>query len=201
MERKDNYAIAAKNAKALFLGFDQQALIRKLHLSYTDDYLFTTFLGAPYRISRATGDMERKKGETWVDGNSFDEVLTILDLLCCSREDRAPSRRYKNMTDFGLQFHRSLLESREPLADFAQQRPQAFREAVIKLGGREIPGADLSFAVPVFEELELVLRFWFGDEEFAPRMRFLWDENSLQYLKYETMHYLLGVLRQRLKEN
>ena len=55
--------------------------------------------------------------------------------------------------------------------------------------------------MPVFEDLELVLRFWFGDEEFAPRMRFLWDENSLQYLKYETMHYLLGVLRQRLKEN
>ena len=201
MERKDNYAIAAQNAKALFLGFDQQALIRKLHLSYTDDYLFTTFLGAPYRISRTTGDMERKKGDAWVDGNSFNEVLTILDLLCSSREDRSPSHRYKNMADFGLQFHRSLIESREPLADFAQQRPQDFREAVIKLGGREIPGADLSFAVPVFEDLELVLRFWFGDEESAPRMRFLWDERSLQYLKYETMHYLLGVLRQRLKEN
>ena len=49
--------------------------------------------------------------------------------------------------------------------------------------------------------LEMALFFWAGDEEFAPRMRFLWDENSLQYLRYETMHYLLGVLRQRLKEN
>lgn len=201
MERRNNYAISAQNAKKLFLSYDQQALIGKLGLRWDERYLYTAFLGAPYRIDRSTGDLERKKGETWVDGNSFDEVLSIFDLVCDSAQLRTPAHRFRNMTDFGLQFHRELMESRDPLAEFADGQPEEFTRRVLAMGGRAIPGADLAFALPVFDTLELALFFWAGDEEFAPRLRYLWDENALQYIRYETMYYALGALRTRLAEN
>lgn len=198
MERRDNYAISAQNAKKLFLSYDQQKLIDKLNLKFDDAYLYTTFLGSPYRIARSTGDLQRKAGEAWVDGNSFDEVLTLFDLVCDSAEARTPAHRWKNMTDFGLQFHQNLMESRDPLAEWAQAEPEAFRGALLAMGAREIRGADIAFALPVFDMLEMALFFWAGDEEFAPRIRYLWDENALQYIRYETMYYCLGCLRTRL---
>ena len=68
------------------------------------------------------------------------------------------------------------------------------------MGGTERKGADAGFDIPVFQELYITLLFWEGDEEFAPRLRFLWDENALQYLKYETMYYAVGYLKERLEE-
>ena len=58
--------------------------------------------------------------------------------------------------------------------------------------------ADIAYALPVFEDLELALFFWAGDEEFSPQIRYLWDENALAYIRYETMYYVLDWLRTRL---
>ena len=88
MEQRNNYAVQVQSAKQIFLSYDQNALAEKLHLPMDADYLYTSFLGAPYRIARRTGDLERRDGGVWVDGNSFDEVLSIFDLVCDSREDR-----------------------------------------------------------------------------------------------------------------
>lgn len=198
MERTDNYAIQAQNAKALFLSYDQKELTEKLHLESDTAYLYTAFLGVPYRIARDSGDLERLDGKTWTDANSFDEVLSVFDLVCDSREDRHPAGIWKNMTDFGHQFHQNLMESRDPLADFAQEQPEAYRTALEKMGARPIKGADIAYAVPVFDSLEMALFFWAGDEEFLPRIRYLWDENALQYIRYETMYYVVGCLRARI---
>ena len=60
---------------------------------------------------------------------------------------------------------------------------------------------DVSFAFELFDGLRIWLQFWEGDEEFPPRLRFLWDENALQYLKYETMYFAVPLLLQRIREN
>lgn len=44
------------------------------------------------------------------------------------------------------------------------------------------------------------VQFWHSDEEFAPRLRYLWDENALQFIRYETMWYAVGLLLERIKE-
>lgn len=132
MERRNNYAVQAQSAKQIFLSYDQNALAEKLHMPMDEAYLYTSFLGAPYRIARRTGDLERRDGGVWVDGNSFDEVLSIFDLVCDSREDRKITGVWKNMTDFGLQFHQNLMESRDVLAEFAQRAPAEYRAALEK---------------------------------------------------------------------
>ena len=42
-------------------------------------------------------------------------------------------------------------------------------------------------------------RGWY-DEDFPAGLRFLWDENATMYLKYETMYFAVGLLRQRMNE-
>ncbi len=201
MERKDNYAIHARQAKERFLTYDQQKLMEKLKLKGDADYFYMTFLSWPYRLSRTTGDVEYFRDGSWQDGNSYGEVMTLLDLVCDSREDRWLTLRWKNMRDFGLMFHRNLLEdSGDPWAERFQNDPEGFRRACLALGGKPLPMGDAAYAIDLFEGLCIVLHLWFGDEEFPPNLRILWDENALMYLKYETMYFAKGLLFQRIRE-
>lgn len=140
MERTDNYLIQANRAKAGFLGCDQEKIIKKLNLKFDEDYLYTPFAAFAYRIHRRTADISRLLNGAWVDGNSYEEVMTLLDLLCDSREDRFLACRWKNMRDFGHQFHQSLLEDpRDPYAKTFDADPEGFRRACLSLGGTPFP--------------------------------------------------------------
>lgn len=202
MERRDNYAIHAQQAKQRFLTYDQQKMIGKLRLKADDTYLYTKMLCQPYRIHRTTGCIERQSAGKWADGNSYEEVMTLLDLICDSREDRYLSCRWKNMQNFGLMFHQNLLENtKDPWAEKFQNDPEGFRKACLALGGKPLPNGDVAYAIELFDGLCIALQLWFGDEEFPPNLRILWDENALMYLKYETMYFARGMLLQRLTEN
>ena len=197
---RDNYQIQAQQAKAYFLGYDQQEIIKKCRLQADDGYLYTTLFRTAYRVSRQTGDISCRDGDAWVDGNSHGEVMTLLDLLCDSREDRHPSHQWKNMQAFGLQFHQNLGEDpKNPAALRYQQDPEGLRRALEVLGGTPIPQGDVAYSMPVFEDLRLALQFWLGDEEFPPSLRYLWDKNALMYLKYETMYYAVDVLTEKIR--
>ena len=93
MARDNNYLIQAGQAKKRFLTYDQEKLIAKFRLKFDTDYLYVNLLCKQYRIDRKTGDMEYRCGGSWLDGNSFEEVMTVLDLLCDSRDDRWISHR------------------------------------------------------------------------------------------------------------
>lgn len=201
MERKDNYRIQADQAKQRFLTYDQEQLIRKLKLKADDQYLHAEFLAEPYRLDRKTGYIQRNHDGVWVDGNSYGEVMTLLDLVCDSREGRYLSGRWKSMTEFGLMFHKNLLEEkRDRMADLFDRDPEGLRRACEALGGRPIPGADIGYAIELFDGLEIALQFWHGDDEFYPRLRYLWDENALQYIRYETMYFAVPLLLERIRE-
>ena len=199
MARTNNYLLQAAQAKRYFLTYDQAALIRKLHLDFDEDFLYPVLLARRYRLSRHTGDLEREGRSGWEDANTHEEVMTLLDFVCDSKEDRFVSGRFKNMADFGHAFHQSLLEERDPNAELFQSRQSDFRKACEALGGKEQPMGDIAYAMEVFDGLPLLVQLWFGDEEFPASLRFLWDENALQYLKYETMYYARNLLMQRLK--
>lgn len=201
MARTNNYLIQARQAKARFLTYDQSRLIAKLNLRSDGEYLYVPMLGQIYRVSRASGDMQRQTAGGWVDGNSYDEVMTLLDLLCDSREDRHISGRWKNMTSFGLMFHQNLLEEqKDPRAEKFQADPEGFRKACLALGGTPLPNGDIAYAIELFDGLPIAVQLWFGDDEFPPNLRFLWDENALMYIKYETMYFAKGMLLSRIEE-
>ena len=200
MERRDNYRTQARNDQRYFLGYDQVLLIRKLGLRADHRYLYVEMLCKLHRIHRETGDIQKQEGEAWVTADSHAEVMTLLDLVCDSREDRFLTDKWKSMTDFGLMFHRNLLENkRDPWAEKFQADPAGFRKACEALGGKPFPLGDISYAIELFDGLSILVQLWFGDEEFPAALRFLWDENALMYIKYETMYFARGLLLQKIE--
>ena len=201
MARTNNYLIQARQAKERFLTYDPQVLIRKLKLKADENYLYVPMLCQVYRIRRTTGDIDRFNGEVWVDANSYEEVMTLLDLVCDSREDRYLSGRWKNMSAFGLQFHQTLLEdTRDPWAEAFQADPEGFRRACIALHGTPLPNGDIAYAIELFDGLPVAIQLWLGDEEFPPNLRLLWDENATMYIRYETMYFAKALLLNRIAE-
>ena len=202
MARVNNYLIQAQQAKVRFLTYDQEKLIRKFGLKADVQYLYVQLLNQTYRIDRTCGDMQRWDFDGWHDANTHAEVMTLLDLLCDSRDDRCLSYRWQNMQTFGMQFHQNLLEERrDPTAEAFDKRPQLLHNAAKAMGAEAIPGGDMGYAFELFDGLKIGLLFWHGDEEFVPRIRYLWDENAKQYIRYETMYYAVDLLLRRIKES
>lgn len=200
MVRKNNYLIQAQMAKERFLTYDVQALIRKFSLKADESHIYVNLIAQPYRLSRPSGDLEKWESGSWCDGNSYEEVMTLLDILCDSRADRFLTGQWQNMQSFGLQFHQNLLEeSRDPFADAIDRDPALLHRAAEALGAEPIPGGDIGYAFPLFEQLKIGLLFWHSDEEFAPRIRYLWDCNAKQYIRYETMYFAVTLLRRRIR--
>lgn len=196
----DNYKIQFQNAQKFFLTYDQEKLIRKFRLKADEDYLYMTMYGSSYRLNRHNGSLEKFK-ENWVDANTFGEVMTLLDILCDSREDRYLTGKWMSTQMFGKYFHSGLLEPTfDELADSFDKHPGALEQACKALGGHSIEGGDEAWAVEVMDGLEIGIFFWHADDEFPAQIRFFWDENALMYIKYETMHYTLGYLRSLLKQ-
>jgi len=198
----NNYDIQLLQGKKRFLTYDQQELIRRCHLKFDETYFYIRFLAEDYRICRSSGDMERLHGGEWTDGNSFAEVMTILDWLCDSKPERYITGRWVNIVTQGHYFHRGLQEEKDdPDADLFDKNPTAFASACEKLKGEKLPGADVGYAIELLDGLRIFVQLWHGDEEFKPRLRCLWDENVSQYLRYETTWYAVGLLMKRIREN
>ena len=186
MERKNNYEIQAAQARALFCARDLDAVAREHGLRQEGQWLHLRLLGEPYRVSRRNGRIEREEDGRWLPADGFDETLTIFDLLCDAKPGRHAAGTWKTTLDFGGQVHRGLLENEKPdaLELLYDKDPARLRAACETLGGEALPGADVSYALPFFEDLRIAVQFWHGDEEFSPRLRFLWDAAADQYLRY-----------------
>ena len=80
------------------------------------------------------------------------------------------------------------------------REPERLRRAAKALGADAVTGGDMGYAFELFDGLKIGLLFWHGDEEFLPRIRYLWDANAKQYIRYETMYFATTLLRRRIRE-
>ena len=167
-----NYEIQLANAQKFFLTYDQEKLIRKFRLQSDENYLYITMFSTPYRLNRRSGKLERFAGD-WQDANTFGEVMTLLDILCDSRDDRYLTGRWASTQQFGKHIHTGLLElERDKLADAFDANPGSLEKACKALGGHPIQGGDEAYAVEVMDGLEIGIFFWHADEEFPAQLRF-----------------------------
>ena len=200
MHRKDNYAITAEEARKRFLTYDLSKIISKTPLTHDGEYLYLPVLDRTCRIEKSTGKMAWSTPEGWEQTSAFHDVLTIFDYLCDSKPNRAPSGEMKSMASFGRLFHSGLLEDREPtqLEKTIDAHPELFQKACLKLGGIPFPTGDMAYTVRFFPDLPMTVQFWHSDEDFPPQLRWLWDREANDFIRYETMFYALGILRERL---
>jgi hypothetical protein len=191
----DNYAIQAERARELFMLSDQEEIIRKLRLPHDGEYLYVRFMDTTLRVERATGR---------ILGAGEDDTLTpmaVYDYLCYSRVDRRPAGEWATTTSLGLMFHRALAEGGEPseTAMYFDRHSAGLHAVCAALGGvRRTPG-DVSYILTLFDELQVWLQLWRGDEEFPAKLTLLWDKNALQYVRYETLWYITAMVYGRLR--
>lgn len=189
----DNYEISRDRAQAYFLGFDQDAIIKTWKLQHDAGYIYVNFLGRAYRICRRSGSIYR----LW-DGQQadFGEVLSMFDLLCHEGKEKYITGRYAPVNSLkggprnagvGTDFH-------SKTAQLFDKYPEEFRHACILLGGEPVAMGDIGFRFPVFGDLNVILKFYHSDEDFSASVTLLWDENTLQYMFYETVFYIAGFL-------
>ena len=59
---------------------------------------------------------------------------------------------------------------------------------------------DVSYEIPVFDFLSIIVQFWESDDEFDASLQILVDKNVLQFMRYETMWYAVDHMLDRIKE-
>jgi len=201
-KRISNYEITRQRAQQLFLNYDQSVMLRRFPLSHTAEEIRFPLLDEEFTVNRRTGEVTRS-GTGAPAG--FEETMTILDILCCSREGCCPSGEYTPMQN--LAQVPSTRQSYAGQGAFSKQereldhRNDALAKALLALGGAPFGKGDVSYRIPLFLNVEAVVQFWNSDEEFPPQLQLLCDTNLLQFMHYETVWYLAGFLMDRLEKH
>ncbi|MCC8137695.1 MAG: DUF3786 domain-containing protein [Clostridiales bacterium] len=198
-----NYDITRDKAELRFLTYDQEKMISKFHLRNDEHYLYIAFVGRDYRIDRSSGRIEWKTdGFSHVEHAGFNEVLAICDVLCDSKDNCCLSGQFVRVNDLKGTVRSSGLgnDLYEKYAKYFDERTSSLQKACEALGGEKQKIGDVSYLLHPFPFLPLMLQFWESDEEFPASLKFMWDENTLDFLRYETTYYVLGHVLERLKE-
>ena len=198
-----NYDKMLAQAQALFLGYDQRGMIDRWSLAHDDAYLYADFMGQPLRIDRHTGEVSHARepapGE-YRAARFVNEGMALFDLLTRSPIRPVPAGRWAGISALGgiigAGHDRTL--SHEGAAAIFQGRCDALAAACRRLDGVPTGRADVGYAIPVFRNFRILFQYWDGDDEFPANIKYLFDENALQFMHYETLWYVMGNLADRL---
>ena len=196
--RPNNYAIMEDQARKLFLTYDQAKIIQKSPVNFDESYIYLPVLDTTCRVSRESGHVTWLEQGHWKPSPRQHDTLTVFDYLCDSAPDRTLSGNWRTHAALGSNVHDTLAEKASPLETIIDQNPCQFIHLCQTLGGKPFPHCDIGFTLQLFPDLPITLQFWHSDEEFPPRLRFLWDMNTNQFIRYETTYYALGLIQARL---
>lgn len=199
----NNYELAQENARAHFLSYDSRLLAKAPGVWEQGEYLTFPFLGVMARIEKATGQITFSHDGFLTQWKAdFSEALSVYDWLCDRKPEAAASGEFCPVSSLpgvyvsgsGL----SMTGGKLPAA--IDREPEVFRNACAALGAKRHPLGDIGFVLDIFPGLPMALKFYHGDEDFPPALTLLWDRNILDFVRYETVYYIAGVLIRRIGE-
>ena len=194
-----NYDVSAARAAQAFLQYDSVHMAEKFGLTLDEDYLYVMFVSAPYRVSRRTGVVERLD-DVQPQPVTFNECMTIYDVLCDSKDGCHLTGHFCRVNDLPGVAQTSGLGN-DLFAAYEKRFDEdidALCRACQALGGTPLTGGDAGYQLPLFPFLPVQLRFWRSDEEFPASLQLLWDENTQQFMRYETTYYAANHLMRTL---
>ena len=78
----------SESVQKRFLTYDQKEIEGKYGFAFDNDYFYVPYLFEEWRVNRHTGVVEGSKDHfLHVHQGSFNETLTIFDLLCCGKKE------------------------------------------------------------------------------------------------------------------
>lgn len=196
-----NYGRMAAAARALFLTKDQGAMIALWGLRHDGDHLYASYFGEPMEIDRRTGAVSSLAAAgVYRPTDYVGETMALFDLLTYPAARPRASGRWASVNDLGgvigAGHDRSL--SNAPLAARFAGDVEGLRAACERMGGLPLGKADAGYVIPVFADFSIWFQFWDADDEFPAGIRYLFDENALRYMRYETLWYVMGGASERL---
>ncbi len=200
----NNYEREAERARERFLTYDLDHLIAFHHLRHDENYMYLSYLNRETRIGRENGIVESCDDRGELHPVGYNGALTIYDYLCYSSSEEVKpvmSGTWASVGELGGiigSYHDTSLRDAEALRRLVGKAPE-LRRACEKLGGTPsgLKG-DVSFILPVFEDLAVLFRYWDGDDEFPPDERILPDRNILRLMHYETVWYMMIDIKEHL---
>ena len=203
MERISNYEITKRRVQGEFVKYDQQKMIDKFLLEHDDVFLYIKHLGYLYRINRKSGLVEwQDKAGQWIEGD-FDESLTIYDLFCDSKENCHAAGDYINLSSLSALQSSSkklgdgLFDGKDQIFD---HKDELLCKICEEIGGLKAGKGDVAYEIPIFDFVKCRIQFWNSDDEFEAQLQVFMDKNILQFIRYETVWYVVTTLMKRLTE-
>ena len=191
----NNYERMLDAARMRCSGYDMALLAAKPGVEDRGAYLRTSFFTQEVLVHKETAAVT-------VDGRpaDFGEGLSVYDWLCDRKPGAAASGEYCLVSSLpGVVVSGSGLNMAMPiLAEKIHCNNAGFISCMEAMGGERICLGDLGYRLAIFPDFSMALKFYFGDEEFQPELTLLWDKNALQFVRYETLYYIAGCLRNRL---
>ncbi|MDO4649241.1 MAG: DUF3786 domain-containing protein [Eubacteriales bacterium] len=198
-----NYEMMRDKMELKFATYDQQKMIDKFALRHDTDYLYLRFVGREYRINRVSGRVEWYSDKTreYVHAG-YNDSMTIFDVLVSSKPSCVLAQRFVPVgslpgTTKSASAAGNLFSTQ---SKYFAGHMEALSAACEKLGGVSQEVGDVSYIIPVFDFLPVMVQFWDADEEFDAVLKFMWDYNSTDYMHFETIAFATMHLIDRLKE-
>lgn len=194
----NNYDKFSEQGRLRFLTYEQEPMIKKFNLKADADKIYLPYLGKTLELIRFNG-MVMCEGERCAMNTS----MLVYDILTHSEGTPQLSGKWTSIAGLGgiigAGHDQSLNENRETA--FFAGKCNELAAACEKLGGVKQKAGDVSYIFPVFDFFPVWLQFWDAEEdEFPARLKFMWDENTLDFIFYETVWYLMGYLKERLRD-
>lgn len=191
----NNYEKMLAAAQRRCAGYDMAALAAKPGVEDAGEFLRTTFFSQQILILK-------KDALVTVDGKpaGFGESLSVYDWLCDRKPYAVAAEDFCVVSSLpGVVVSGSGLSMTMPkLAQQIHENNEKFCAIMENMGAKQEKLGDLGYRLRIFPDFPMCLKFYFGDEEFPPELILLWDRNSLQFVRYETLYYIAGCLREYL---
>ena len=161
------------------------------------------FMLREYRINRKTGVVEWSENSfsTSVEAD-YNESMTIYDILCYSKDDCILSGNY-----CPVNMLKGTVKSSDVGSNMFQKSADEFNgrltelESVCSIFGEKLElKGDVAVKLYPFTFLPVIIQYWEADEEFPANLKFMFDENILDYMHFETIFFMTGHIVKRIQE-
>ena len=201
---RTNYEKQIDNALLAFTKWDHQNIVDKFGLIADENYIYIKEFDILYRLHKQDAEIEKSiDGINYTDDVNFDESASIFDLFGYSKDNLFLTGKWANIWNVEKNIHvghASNSHFYKKYETFYTGQIYRLNAACEKLGGVKAEYADTSYVIKAFDFLPMMFQFWDADDEFPARIRILWDENILSYIRFETTFSLQFQLLNRICE-
>ena len=198
-----NYEIMRNQMRREFVKYDQDRMISKFSLRNDESYIYIVFLFREYRIDRITGVVEWSEDgfSTSIEAD-YNESMTIYDVLCYSKDDCCLSGNY-----CPVNMLKGTVKSSNVGSNMFQKSADGFNgklkelETVCGIWGEKLDlNGDVAAKLYPFSFLPVIIQYWEADDEFPANLKFMFDENILDYMHFETIFFMMGHIVKRIQD-